>query len=106
MDNNQEFVRYVVLLTRREGQKLTEPLIRAHVAHLRRLDAAGQLVLCGPFSGYPGGMAIIRARSLEEAQALAAADPFVASGAEDVEVRELHLSCEENNHMGYGGDPL
>lgn len=97
-----EFTRYVVLLTKRPGQALTEPLIRAHVAHLRQLDAAGRLVMCGPFGDHPSGMAIIRAGSLEEARALAAADPFVASGAEDFEVRTWHLSNEANNHMGYG----
>lgn len=97
-----DFVRYVVLLTPRAGMQATKPLIRAHVAHLRQLDAAGRLVLCGPFEGRSGGMAIIRAGSVDEARALAAADPFVVEQVYDVEVRTWHLSCEANNHMGYG----
>lgn len=102
MHEGDDFIRYVVTLTPRPGAKLTPDLIRAHVAHLRQLDAAGRLVLCGPFGDGGGGMAIIRAASLEEATALAAADPFVLAGAEDFTVRVWHLSCEANNHMGYG----
>lgn len=98
-----DFVRYVIRLTPRPGQKTTEPLIRAHVSHLRQLDAAGRLVLCGPFGDQPGGMIIIRADSLEEARAIAEADPFVSSGVEEFTVHTWHLSCEGNNHMGFGG---
>jgi flavin reductase (DIM6/NTAB) family NADH-FMN oxidoreductase RutF/uncharacterized protein YciI len=97
-----DFTRYVILLTPRPGVALTEPLIRAHVAHLRQLDAAGRLVLCGPFGDGSGGMVIIRAGSLDEARAIAAADPFVAAEAEDFTVRPWHLSCDANNHMGFG----
>jgi len=97
-----DFVRYVILLTPRAGVALTESLIRAHVAHLRQLHAAGRLVLCGPFGDHPGGMVIIRAGSMDEACAVAAADPFVVAGAEDFEVRTWHLSCEANSHMGFG----
>lgn len=101
--DGDNYVRYAILLTRRPDRELTEPLIRAHVAHLRQLDAAGRLILCGPFGDQHGGLIVIRADSLEEAQAIAAADPFVASGAEEFEVRSWHLSCEGNNHMGFGG---
>jgi uncharacterized protein YciI len=98
----ENFTRYVVLLTMVPGRKLTPDLIRAHVQNLERLDEEGRLVLCGPMAGTPSGMAIIKAASLEEAQAIAAADPFVASGAETCQVLRLDLSCRENNHMGYG----
>ncbi|MFZ5816671.1 MAG: YciI family protein [Bacillota bacterium] len=47
-------------------------------------------------------MAIIRAGSLEEARAIAAADPFVAAGSSDFELRTWHLSHEGNNQMGFG----
>lgn len=98
----EDLTRYVIMLTPRPGKELNESLIRAHVSHLRQLDAAGRLVMCGPFDA-GGGMIIIRAGSLEEARTIAAADPFVSSGAEDFEVRTWLLSCEGNNHMGYGG---
>lgn len=96
----EDFMRYVILL--KPVEPLTEPLIRAHVAHLRQLDAAGRLVLCGPFEDGTGGMVVIRAGSVEEARAIAMTDPFVASGAETCEVHPWHLSCEANNHMGFG----
>lgn len=97
-----DFVRYVILLTRRPGVAVTEALIRAHVAHLKQLEAAGRLVLCGPFADGSDGMAVIRAGSLEEARAIAMADPFVVEGARNCEVRTWQLSCEANNHMGFG----
>lgn len=100
-ETEPKWLRYVVLLTQ-TGQPMTRELLGAHVAHLRRLDRDGQLVLCGPFQGFPGGMLVLRASSLEEARRLAEADPFVASGFERCEVRTWELSCEENNHLGAG----
>jgi uncharacterized protein YciI len=81
---------------------MTEELIRAHVAHLKALEGRGQLVLCGPFADHPGGMVVLKARSYDEARAIAEADPFVSSGAETYELRTLQLSCKENRHMGVG----
>ncbi|HYF80139.1 MAG TPA: YciI family protein [Symbiobacteriaceae bacterium] len=96
----EDWVRYVITITRRPGMDRPLELIKAHVAHLRRLDGAGRLVLAGPFDDGAGGMVIIRAESAEEAEALAAADPFVQAGVYDYQVRKWHLSCEANKHMG------
>lgn len=93
-------IRYVITLTKR--RVFTEEAIRAHVRHLERLEAEGRLVLSGPFADGEGGTVIIRAESLEAARAVAEADPFVALGFEEFTVRELHLSCGANNHMGFG----
>jgi uncharacterized protein len=98
-----EFVRYVITLKKQPGAVLSAELVRAHVAHLQQLEAAGQLVLCGPFADGLGGMVIIRAESEAAARAIAEADPFVASGAESYELRTWELSCAANNHMGMGG---
>ena len=95
-------VRYVITLIKRPDRTLTEETIRAHVQHLERLEAEGRLVLCGPFAVGGGGTVIIKAESLEAARAVAEADPFVALGLEEYTVRELHLSCAANNHMGFG----
>ncbi|HLN64956.1 MAG TPA: flavin reductase [Symbiobacteriaceae bacterium] len=95
-------VRYVITLIKRPGRTLTAEAIRAHVRHLERLEAEGRLLLCGPFADGEGGTVIIRAESLEAARAVAEADPFVALGLEEYTVRELHLSCAANNHMGFG----
>ncbi|MBW4839457.1 MAG: YciI family protein [Paenibacillaceae bacterium] len=97
-----EFKRYVILLNLNPGRRLDEDLIRGHVAHLRELDRNGQLVICGPFIDYKGGMVIVKAGSLEEAREIAERDPFVKSGAENYEVRTWAISCEENQHLGAG----
>ena len=94
------FTRYVITLTRKLDHPRDEELIRSHVAYLRGLDKQGLLVLAGPFDDGRGGMVIIKAESLEAAQAVANADPFVTSGSVDAEVRTWKLSCEENNHLG------
>ncbi|WP_110945337.1 YciI family protein [Paenibacillus phocaensis] len=97
-----EFQRYVILLSLKPGRRLDGELIREHVAHLRELDRNGQLVMCGPFIDYKGGMVIIQSGSLEEAREIAERDPFVKSGAENYELRTWAISCEENQHLGAG----
>ncbi|MBI2519957.1 MAG: hypothetical protein HYV97_06060 [Bdellovibrio sp.] len=95
------FTRYVILLTRTDTP-FSESLIRRHVEYLRELERKEQLVLCGPFTDYSGGMVIIKAASLEEAQNIVGHDPFVSEGAETFEIRTWLLSCEDNNHLGMG----
>lgn len=104
MDNStyDSHVLYVILLSINHGKKLTEPVIREHVSFLRKLEDKNQLVLCGPFLDYKGGMVIIRAKSMEEAKAIAESDPFVSSGLESYEIRTMEVSSEENNHLGMG----
>jgi len=97
-----EFTRFVIFLYPVQDTDTTEPLIRAHVRLFRELDRQGQYVMGGPFKDYPGGMMIIRAANLEEAQQIARNDPFVRQGVRIAEVRAWELSCEENNHMGMG----
>ncbi len=81
---------------------MSEPVIRAHVEHLKRLDDKGLLVLCGPFKDDKGGMVILRAASHEAAKEIAEADPFVKEGVETYELNTWELSCAENNHLGMG----
>jgi len=90
---------YMIRLTRKPGCTITPELMRAHGAHLKRLEAKGQLVLCGPFADQTGGMTIIRAGSLAEAEAVAVADPLVASGMEVYEVRPWLLTGGEGRPL-------
>jgi uncharacterized protein YciI len=53
--------------------------LRPHGAYMAKLDAEGRILAAGGFPDQ-GGMAIVRAASLEEAQRLLAADPAVTSG--------------------------
>jgi uncharacterized protein YciI len=62
----------------------------AHVARLTELEAAGRLVLAGPFpvidspdpgpAGFAGSLIVAEFDSLAAAQAWADADPYVATG--------------------------
>lgn len=99
--DKEKFTRYVILLNKKV-EKFPEELIKTHVEHLKRLDKNGQFVMGGPFSNYNGGMVIIKAGSFEQAKSIAESDPFITSGAESYEIRTVELSCEENNHMGFG----
>ncbi len=100
MDNNSKYIRYVILLNRKKDY--TIDVIKKHVDYLKRLDANDQLVLCGPFKDYNGGIVIIKAESLEEAKTMAESDPFITGGFSTYELRTLELSNAENNHMGMG----
>jgi uncharacterized protein YciI len=66
----------------------TERLQEAHLAHIRRMFDEGDLVIAGPFTddGDIRGVFIFRTGTLEEAQALAAADPAVRAGRLIVEI--------------------
>jgi uncharacterized protein YciI len=62
----------------------------AHVERLHRLQAQGRLLLAGPFpavdaedpgdAGHTGSLIVVDFPTLEEAQAWAQADPYVAAG--------------------------
>ena len=58
-------------------RKLHRP---AHLAHLEPLDAMGRVILAGPLTDKTGSLIVVEAESLEEVQALAAADPYVKFG--------------------------
>jgi uncharacterized protein YciI len=98
----EDYTRYVITLERNSDVPRGEGLVREHVSFLKQLEAEGRLVLAGPFEGGGGGLLVIRADSLREAQASAMSDPFVTSGAATCQVRALTLSCDENGHLGMG----
>jgi acetyl esterase len=59
-----------------------EKLQEGHLANIRRMAAAGKLVVAGPFSdnGDLRGMFIFANTTMEEAKALVAADPAIKAG--------------------------
>ncbi len=90
---------FVIVLDKVPGFQLTPELIGEHVAHLRALARAGQLILCGPFTDHPSGMVVITAKDKAEAERIAAADPFVIHGARTFVVRTWLLANEQNNFL-------
>ena len=88
---------YVIFLE--NAKPLNREAVEQHVLHLRALDDAGKLVLCGPFADYAGGMVAIRAASSEEAHAVAKRDPFIASGFRTYSIRTLEQAHRENGYL-------
>lgn len=78
---------------------VSDDLIRRHVDHLKELNSKGKLVICGPFSDYPGGMVVLMAENLDEANEIAKADPFVSSGCKSFELRSLEVANEDNHYL-------
>jgi uncharacterized protein YciI len=78
----------------------TREVIAAHVAHLRALDDAGALVVCGPFADGDGGMVCVQAETIDRATAMAAGDPFVEQGFKRFRVRELERATRDNGYLG------
>lgn len=90
---------YAIIGRDREGS--LEQRLAARPAHLERLtalQAEGRLVLAGPFpaidsadpgpAGFSGSLIVAEFASLQDAQAWADADPYVAAGVyQQVEVK-------------------
>lgn len=66
----------------------------AHLAYQAKMEAEGRLVMAGPLSDDTGtqmqgvGMIVYRASSMDEARAMAEADPMHASGARTFMLRK------------------
>jgi uncharacterized protein YciI len=65
-----------------EQTEATEKIQEGHMANIRRMAAAGQLVVAGPFldDGDLRGIFIFKVATLEEAKALLDSDPAVQAG--------------------------
>jgi uncharacterized protein YciI len=94
-----DYTCFLVLLSHARRELFTRELLGLHLQHLEHLEAAGQLLVAGPFEDGRGGMLVLRAASLEAARAIAASDPFVSSGAETCEVRQFTHACRENDFL-------
>lgn len=88
---------YVYLM--KNIKPLNEEIIKSHVEHLKELKSKGKLILCGPFTDYPGGMVVFLAEDLAEATNIAKADPFIASGCKSYEIRTFEEANDENNYL-------
>jgi uncharacterized protein YciI len=81
---------YVALLRRGPSWTPTmtpevQKALEGHMANIRRLAAAGKLLVAGPFleqsgPGSPAGLFVLQASSIAEAQRLVATDPAVQAG--------------------------
>ncbi|MES2444183.1 MAG: YciI family protein [Pseudomonadota bacterium] len=70
------------------GKPMRQQKLGPHVAFIRGLLADGRLVAGGPFTDdREGGMAILRATSLDEARKILATDPAVTAGVFEADLR-------------------
>jgi len=89
---------YVVLTTPTAGLGPVLEQLQEHLAYQKQLEERGIMFAAGPFADDAGerwlgaGMVIIRAGSLAEAQAIAAADPMHSSGVRSAQVRPWLLN--------------
>ncbi len=61
-------------------------VIAPHLAYLDELRSRGLLAVSGRFIDQSGGAYIVRAESITEAEAIAAADPLASAGASELAV--------------------
>jgi len=95
-------IKYVLILKNRK-KSLTEDLLNGHVEHLKNLDNAGILVLCGPLKDIEfndGGMVIIEANDKKEAENYFLKDPFISEEYfGDYSIYELTEANKANNWL-------
>jgi len=71
----------------REGVPLEQQGLGPHAAYMQQLMDEGRLFAGGRYMNADGGMAIVTAAGIDEARAMLAADPAVASGVFVAELR-------------------
>ncbi len=70
---------YLVLSHLTGDREKSAPYREAHLTYLTRLKEEGRLQMAGRFSDGTGGMYILMANSLEEAEKMAKNDPYHAN---------------------------
>lgn len=89
---------YIYFSTPNEGVTRVMQDVEPHLQHLYRLEREGKLVFSGPFADsddtdFPGGgMVVLRCENIEEARAIAEADPFHISGVRSYTVTPWQMN--------------
>jgi len=81
-------MKYFVALLPMLDEEKSRILRPRHLAFLDEQDSHGRIFARGPFTDASGGLVIYIASSLEEAQEIAASDPYVTDGARRLELHE------------------
>ena len=84
---------YAVLSKASPTPEKLKPLLPAHLEYMIGLEKRGVLFASGPLADGAGpptgaGLTILRTASMDEARALAEADPFVVNGLRTFELKE------------------
>ncbi len=81
---------FAALLNMKDVEKNTK-FRQQHVDFLTEKEKEGKIFARGRFTDGEGGLVIYMAESTEEALQLAKSDPYVVSGARDLEVHEWDM---------------
>jgi uncharacterized protein YciI len=71
----------------REGLPMRQQGLGPHAGYMQQLQDQGRLFAGGGYASDDGGMAIVTAANIDEARAMLAADPAIASGVFVAELR-------------------
>lgn len=75
-------------------KKTFDSYVPAHLDYVRDLIAKGHKAKTGYWAGYGGGMLLFEAASMEEAEAIVAADPLIANGCVKYKLHEWRIVVE------------
>lgn len=79
-------IRYLVMTIRKP--QFQDSIVEEHRRYLSHLKERGDLEMAGPFTDKSGGAYLVKAESLEAAEAIAFNDPVHTSGSSVVSVYE------------------
>ena len=81
-------------------QEQIADLTQQHVDHIRGLDEKGILFLCGLLKGSEGGMFILNADTVEEAEDHVKSDPFIVNQCyKKYVIQEIQEANAGNNYL-------
>ena len=83
-----KFYAAILMMKDPEKNKTYRP---QHLEFLEEKNKEGKIFARGRFADNSGGMVIYKAESLQEAEALAKADPLVITGARSLELHEWDM---------------
>lgn len=91
---------YLVLFANKQTPCLTEQLLQAHIAFLKKLQTEGHLLICGPFTDNQHALFILLANSVHAAEEIIKSDPFIqANYYQHYAIHEFLAAGEENNWL-------
>ncbi len=76
------------------NKAIFDQYVPAHIAYVKHLIAQGHDAKTGYWAEYGGGMLLFKARSLDEAKTIVAADPLIKHDCVDYELHEWRLMVE------------
>lgn len=90
---------FIAILTYKKPLSEVDRFLAAHRQYLARHYEAGDLITSGPRRERVGGVIVIKAHSLEAANAIIAEDPFNINGIADYQIVEFTPTLFANEDL-------